>query len=61
MDRQRIKGGFERATGTLKEETGRMIGDKHLESEGKAEKTEGKIRSGIGKARDAVREVVEEE
>ena len=32
-----------------------------MESEGKAEKTEGHIRSGVGKAMDAVREVVEKE
>jgi uncharacterized protein YjbJ (UPF0337 family) len=38
-----------------------VIGDRHLETEGKAEKAEGHIRSGVGKAMDAVREVVEQE
>jgi uncharacterized protein YjbJ (UPF0337 family) len=61
MDRQRIEGGLKKATGSIKEHAGKAIGDRHLESEGKAEKTEGHIRSGVGKAMDAIREVVEKE
>jgi uncharacterized protein YjbJ (UPF0337 family) len=61
MDRQRIEGGLKKATGSIKEQAGKAIGDRHLESEGKAEKTEGHIRSGVGKAMDAIREVVEKE
>jgi uncharacterized protein YjbJ (UPF0337 family) len=40
---------------------GKAIGDRHLETESKAEKAEGHIRSGVGKAKDAVREVVQNE
>ena len=61
MDRQRIEGGLKKTTGTIKEKAGQAIGDRHLETEGKAEKTEGHIRSGLGKAMDAVREVVNSE
>ena len=61
MDRQRIEGGLKKTTGTVKEQAGRVIGDRHLETEGKAEKTEGRIRSGVGKAMDAIREVVNNE
>lgn len=61
MDRQRIEGGLKKATGSIKEQAGKAVGDRHLESEGKAEKTEGHIRSGVGKAMDAIREVVEKE
>ena len=61
MDRQGIEGGLKKATGNIKEKTGELLGDRHLESEGKAEKTEGRIRSGVGKAMDAVREVVDKE
>jgi uncharacterized protein YjbJ (UPF0337 family) len=61
MDRQRIEGGLKKSTGAIKEKAGKIIGDRHLENEGKAEKTEGHIRSGVGKAMDAVREVVEKE
>jgi uncharacterized protein YjbJ (UPF0337 family) len=61
MDQQRIKGGVKKGTGTIKEKAGKALGDRHLESKGKAEKTEGHIRSGVGKAKDAVREVVGKE
>ena len=61
MDRQRIEGGLKKATGTVKEKVGNAIGVRHLETEGKAERAEGHIRSGVGKAMDAVREVVENE
>ena len=61
MDRQRIEGGVKKTTGTIKEKAGRALGDRHLETEGKAEKTEGHIRSGVGKAMDAVRDVVNSE
>jgi len=61
MDRQRIEGGLKKTTGTIKEKAGQAVGDRHLETEGKVEKTEGHIRSGVGKAMDAVREVVNSE
>jgi uncharacterized protein YjbJ (UPF0337 family) len=61
MDRQRIEGGLKKTTGAIKEEAGKVVGNRHLENEGKAEKAEGHIRSGVGKAMDAVREVVEKE
>ena len=56
MDRQRIKGGIKKGTGAIKETAGKALGDRHLEGQGKADKAEGHIRSGVGKAKDAVRE-----
>ena len=61
MDRQRFQGGLKKTTGTIKEKAGEALGNRHLESGGKAEKNEGHIRSGVGKAMDAVREVVNSE
>ena len=61
MDRQRIEGTLKKTTGAIKEKSGQLTGNRHLESEGKAEKTEGHIRSGVGRGMDAVREVVEKE
>jgi uncharacterized protein YjbJ (UPF0337 family) len=61
MDRQRIEGSLKKSTGAIKEQVGKAIGDRHLESEGKAEKAEGHVRSGVGKAMDAVREIVSKE
>ena len=61
MDRQRIVGGLKKTTGTIKEKAGEALGNRHLETEGNAEETEGQIRSGVGRAMDAVREVVKNE
>lgn len=58
MDKETIKGGLKKATGTVKEKACRLIGDRHTEAEGKAEKAEGRVRSAVGHAKDAVREVV---
>ena len=57
MDRQRIEGGLKKATGTVKEKAGEVLGDRHLENEGTAEKTEGNVRSAVGKVKDAAREI----
>ena len=48
MDRQRMKGGLKKATGTVKEKIGRAMGDRRLEAEGKAERAEGRVRSAFG-------------
>ena len=62
MDRQRIIGGVKKGTGAIKEKVGKALGDRHLEGKGKgADKVEGHIRSGVGKAKDAAREVVGKE
>jgi uncharacterized protein YjbJ (UPF0337 family) len=53
--------GLKKATGTIKEKAGKVTGDRPLDNEGTAEKAEGHIRSGVGKAMDAVREVVSKE
>jgi uncharacterized protein YjbJ (UPF0337 family) len=58
MDKERMKGGLKKATGTIKEKAGHVTGDHDLEAEGKMEKAEGHVRSGIGHAKDAVREIV---
>lgn len=57
MDRQRTEGSLKKATGTVKEKAGQMTGNRHLEGEGKAAKAEGRVRSAVGKAKDAAREL----
>lgn len=57
MDKQRIEGGVKKTTGTVKEKAGKLLGDRHTEAEGAAEREEGRLRSGIGKAKDAAREI----
>ncbi len=61
MDKDRIKGSAQQAGGSIKESAGKALGDKKLETEGKAEKTEGKIRNTIGGAKDAVRDALNDD
>ena len=58
MDKERIKGGIDKATGTVKEKVGQMTGDRDMEAEGKADKAEGRIRGAVGHVKDAAREII---
>lgn len=58
MDRQRVEGGLKKATGTVKEKVGQMTGDRDLEAEGTVEKGEGRVRSAVGKVKDAARDII---
>jgi uncharacterized protein YjbJ (UPF0337 family) len=57
MDRQRMEGGLKKTTGAVKEKAGQMTGDRDLEAEGKVDKTEGDVRSAVGKVKDAARDI----
>ena len=55
MDKDRVEGSAHQAQGKVKEVAGKVFGDAKLESEGKAEKTAGKVQNAIGGIKDAVR------
>jgi uncharacterized protein YjbJ (UPF0337 family) len=55
MDKDRIKGSAEQTKGAVKEATGKVFGDKKLETEGKTDKAAGKVQSAVGGLKDAVR------
>jgi len=55
MDKDRIKGSAEQAKGTIKQTTGKVLGDSKLEAEGKAERAQGKIRNAVGGLKDMLR------
>ena len=55
MDKDRIKGSAEQAKGAVKESTGKVFGDKKLETEGKTDMAAGKIQNAVGGLKDAVR------
>jgi uncharacterized protein YjbJ (UPF0337 family) len=59
MDKDRVVGSAKQVKGTIKELVGKAIGDTKLESEGKADKVEGKIQNAVGGIKDTVREIVE--
>ena len=58
MDKDRVAGSAKQIKGTIKELVGKAAGDAKLESEGKADKVEGKIQNAVGSIKDTVREIV---
>jgi len=55
MDREHIKGAAEKAKGAIKDTTGKLTGNKKLESEGKLDKAKGVAHDAAGNVKDAVR------
>jgi len=55
MDKERIAGDAKLVKGSVKETIGKAIGDSKLESDGKADKVEGKIQNAIGGLKDALK------
>ena len=59
-NKDEVKGKFDQAKGSVKEEVGRATGDGELESEGIADRAGGNIREGFGTARRKVGEAIED-
>ena len=60
MDKDRIAGAARGIKGSVKEAIGKVTGDAKLQSDGKAERTAGKIQNAVGGMKDTVREIVKE-
>ena len=60
MDKDRIEGIGHQAKGAVKDAAGKLMGDKKMEAEGKAEKAAGKVQNAIGGAKDAVRDAAKD-
>jgi uncharacterized protein YjbJ (UPF0337 family) len=58
MDKDRVAGTAKQLKGAVKQAVGKAIGDSKLESEGKADKVEGKVQNAIGGVKDTVRDVL---
>jgi uncharacterized protein YjbJ (UPF0337 family) len=58
MDKDRIKGSVEQATGAVKETVGKVAGDAKLEVEGRNEKAAGKVHNAAGGVKDALRDAL---
>jgi uncharacterized protein YjbJ (UPF0337 family) len=56
MDKDRIAGAAKQIKGSVKETIGKAVGDTKLQSEGKADKVEGKVQNAIGGLKDALKE-----
>jgi len=55
MDKNRIEGNLDKAKGSIKDTTGKVLGNDRLRAEGQADKVKGEIKDTAGKAADAVR------
>jgi uncharacterized protein YjbJ (UPF0337 family) len=58
MDKDRIAGAAHEIKGSVKEAIGQAVGDGKSQSDGKAERTAGKIQNAVGGIKDSVREIV---
>jgi uncharacterized protein YjbJ (UPF0337 family) len=55
MDKDRIVGSAKEVKGKVKEAVGKAVGDAKLESEGKADRVEGKVQNVIGGLKDTLK------
>lgn len=60
INKDEVKGKMDQASGTVKENLGRVMGDAALENEGADQRASGKIEAGFGKARRKVGEAMKE-
>jgi uncharacterized protein YjbJ (UPF0337 family) len=55
MDKDRIVGSSKEIKGKVKQAVGKAVGDAKLESEGSADKLEGKVQNAIGGLKDTLK------
>lgn len=64
MDREHVKGAFEKAKGAVKDTAGKMLDDKEMQAEGKFDKAKGAAHKAAGdvkdRARDAAKDVLDD-
>lgn len=55
MNKDQTKGQIDQATGKIKEIAGKAVGNKELEAKGKIQNVGGKIQTGLGDLKEAVK------
>lgn len=55
MDREHIRGTAEKTEGAIKDNAGKLTGNKELQAEGKVDKAKGAAHKAAGDVKDAVR------
>ncbi|CAN5282522.1 CsbD family protein [soil metagenome] len=55
-DHDRIEGAAKNIGGQIKEGIGKLTGDSKLETEGKADRVEGKVQNAVGGVKDSLRD-----
>ena len=59
-NKDEVEGKFDQAKGAIKENVGRAVDDREMESEGAADRAEGNLQEGFGTARRKVGEAIED-
>ncbi len=59
MDKNRIEGNLDKAKGSIKDTTGKVLGNDRLRAEGQADKAKGQLKDAAGKVADAARHGVD--
>ena len=60
MNKDQVKGRVEQAKGAVKEKTGKIIGNKKLETEGELDKVGGKAQAGFGDLKEDVKDAAKD-
>ena len=58
MNKDQVKGRAEQVKGSVKETIGKWVGNKHLEVEGKVDKSVGKVRAGVGDLKERAKDAL---
>jgi uncharacterized protein YjbJ (UPF0337 family) len=58
MNNDQVKGRADQVKGAVKEATGKVVGNRDLEAEGKMDKATGKARAGYGDLKEDVKDAV---
>ena len=59
-NKDEMEGKFDRAKGAVKENVGRALGDREMESEGATDRAKGNIQEGYGQAKRGIGEAIED-
>ncbi len=59
MNKDQVKGRVEQAKGSIKETTGKAVGNKNLQAEGTLGKAAGKAQAGYGDAKEKVKGAID--
>ena len=59
MNKDQVKGRVEEAKGSVKETTGKVVGNTRLETEGAIDKAAGKAQAGYGDAKEKLKDAID--
>jgi uncharacterized protein YjbJ (UPF0337 family) len=60
MDKEHVKGAYDKTKGAVKDTIGKATGDKKMQAEGKMDKAKGAARQTAGDVKDAARDATKE-